>query len=673
MAISSPGIGSNIDVSGIVSKLVALERQPITQLDLREASYQAKLSAIGTLKGALSSLQGAAAALNSSARFRGFTATVSNSELFSASAATGATSGSYDVEVQTLATSNRLASTAFASADTVVGNGTLTLQFGTATPASVGPPATPASFAPNADRGIATITIDASNNTLAGIRKAINDANVGVTASIVNDGTGYRLTLSSTSTGAANSIKLTVEEGGLPADNTDTTGLSQLAYDPVAAAGSGKNMSETVAAQNATAILNGLTVTSATNTISSAIENVTLTLKKAAPGTTASLTVARDSASVRGAVDSFVKAYNDAAKTLKDLTAYNAATKTSGLLQGDTSVLALQGQLRTVLNSALPTTNGYRSLSEVGISFQRDGSLAVNSTKLQAAIDNPDKDLAALFATAGSVSDSTIEYTASTSSTRAGRYEVVVTQAATQGKATGDAAVGSLTIDASNDALSISVDGTAVSISLTRKTYASLAELVTELQQRVNGASSLSNAGIGVSVSESGGILTVTSSAYGADSKVSVSGGNGAANLFGTTTSTDGVDVEGTIDGKAATGAGQQLTAQSGDATGLIITTTGSGTGSLGWVEFSEGFGALLNRSLTDMLGSSGNLASRIDGINATIKEIGTRRVAIDKRASAAEKRYLAQYNALDALMSSMLSTSQFLQQQLSALSFNQK
>lgn len=659
--ISSPGVGSNLDVSGIVSKLVSLERQPIQQLDLREAGYQAKISAIGSVKGALSSLQSAAALLGTASRFQGHTASFSDSETMSVSASSTASIGAYDIEVKQLAQAQKLASGTFTSVDTVVGTGTLTFRYGTTVDS-------PASFTANADKPIETVTIDTSNNTLAGLRTAINDANIGVTASIINDGSGYRLVLGSKDTGVANSLSISVEEGGLPAENTDTTGLSQLANDPLLAVGSGKNMTQTVAAQDAQLLINGLTVNSAKNTITTAIEGVTLNLLKAKDGTTSKLTVARDVGSVRSAIDGFIKAYNDAAKTLKDMTAYNATTKQAGPLLGDSAVMSLQSAVRGVLNGSLSTTNGYQSLSEVGISFQRDGTLTVDSTKLQAAIDDPDKDLSALFATAGAASDTTFSYALSTTSTLAGRYEVVITQPATQGVAVGGSAVASLDVTSSNDSLTLLVDGNAATISLTRKTYASFSELAAEVQARINGASPLTKAGASVTVSESGGVLTVTSSTFGASSKVSLTDGNALANLFGTPASTDGLDVAGTIGGQSATGAGQTLTSDSGSSIGLAINTKDASTGSLGWLEFTVGFGSQLNSALTGLIGSSGPLSSRLDGINANIKEIGKRRALINQRAIEAEKRFFKQYNALDSLLSQMQSTSQFLTQQLAVL-----
>lgn len=663
MAIASPGIGSNIDVNGIVAKLVELERQPIQQLNLREASFQAKISALGSLKGTLSSLQNAAFSLSTVSRFRGMTATVANKELLTASATSEASTGSYDIEVKALAQAQRLASGTFASTDAVVGTGTLTFRFGTTTAGN------PGSFAVNTDTPIQTVTIDGSNNTLAGVRDAINQANIGATASIINDGTGYRLVISAKESGAAHSLQIQVDEGtAIPADNTDTTGLSQLAHDPTAAIGSGQNLSEKVTAQDALVAINGLDVSSSKNTISTAIDGVTLSLVKASVGTTTTLTIGKDSAGIRSAIDGFVKAYNDATRTLRDLTAFNADTKTGGALLGDTSVLTLQRQLRSALNSALPSLNGFQTLSEVGIAVQRDGTLTVDGTKLQAAIDNPDKDIAQLFAAAGTPSDSTFSYVSSTAGSKAGRYEVVVTQAAAQGFAVGTSAAASLTIDSSNDQLTLAINGSAATIQLTHKSYASLADLITEIQQRINGATAFTNAGVSATVTETAGIISITSSTYGDDSKLEVTGGDALANLFGTVTSTAGLDVQGSIGGRAATGVGQLLTADFGDAQGLTIETTDSTLGSLGFLEFTLGFGSQFSSTLTSLLGTGGPLNARIDGINASIKQLSDRRDQYEKRALESQQRFLAQYNALDATISAMLSTSQFLQQQLAAL-----
>ena len=238
-----------------------------------------------------------------------------------------------------------------------------------------------------------TITIDSSNNTLAGIRDAINAADAGVSATLVNDGGGTRLTLLSKDTGAANAFRITTTDDA-DADTTanapaggDTPGLWQLAYDPGATGGPVTNLTQTRAAQDAAVVVNGRAITSTSNQITGAIDGVTLNLQKEAPGVTNTLTLARNTASVRAAVDAFVKAYNDFNSTVRRLAGFDPNTRTAGPLNGDSTVRGVQSLLRNALGTVLaPTTaGGLQRLGDLGISVQKDGSLQVDDAKFQAA------------------------------------------------------------------------------------------------------------------------------------------------------------------------------------------------------------------------------------------------------------------------------------------------
>jgi hypothetical protein len=283
-ALSSPGIGSGLDVNAIVDKLMAVERQPLDQLNTKETTVQSQISAYGTLKSALAALQGAVHTLASPTPFRSMTATFADQDVASASVSDGAVAGSYSVEVAQLAQAHKLASNGFASLASSVGSGALTFTFGTYSGGV---------FTPNAQNGVKTVTITPAQSSLAGIRDAVNAANIGVTASIVNDGSanGQRLVFTSSTTGAANSLKITATDDD--GNNTDAAGLSQLAYDPSAAVGTGKNLTEKVAAQDALLTVDGIDIQSSTNTVKDAIAGVTLTLAKANPGNPTTLSVAQ--------------------------------------------------------------------------------------------------------------------------------------------------------------------------------------------------------------------------------------------------------------------------------------------------------------------------------------------------------------------------------------------
>jgi flagellar hook-associated protein 2 len=394
--ISSTGIGSNLDVKTIVSQLMATEQGPTNALNKKEADYNAKLSAIGSLKSTLSNLQEAAQTLNLSSTFSTVTASVADSSALNASVSGAATAGSYNIEVQNLAQTQKLISGGYAGTDTVVGSGTLTIDMGTYSDAG-SPPVT---FTANPDVAQKTITIDSSNNTLQGIRDAINNANIGVSATIINDGSNYRLSLSSKDSGTANAIRIGVTESG-------GAGLAQLAYD--GSTGGVSNLTQNVAPEDAVIKVDGITITKSSNTITDAIQGVTLNLtKEMASGTTTKLTLTHDTTAATKAVNSFVDAYNAVNKLIADSTAYNASTHTASVLTGDATLRTIQSQLRSTLSGAiLGAPSGLAVLSDAGVSFQTDGTLKVNSDKLATALADPQKDLSRLFVTS---SDGTVGF-----------------------------------------------------------------------------------------------------------------------------------------------------------------------------------------------------------------------------------------------------------------------
>ncbi|MFA6314633.1 MAG: flagellar filament capping protein FliD [Sterolibacterium sp.] len=540
MGITASGLGSSLDVNGIVSQLMAIEQQPLKKLDTQEVDYQAKLSAYGTLKSGLSSLQDATTSLTNTASFQTYKASPSDSSVLTTSANSTAVAGKYSVDITQLAKEQNLAGVGQLTTTDAIGSGTLSFDFGTiaggALDATTGK-YTGASFTSNG-AGVRTVTIDGTSNSLGDIRDAINAANIGVTATIVNDGsaTPYRMVLTSTS-GAANSMKISVtgdqaladlmtqdpasaqqqitaigqaDTTSLIGDGVTTTTLSLdfgtisggtlsggvytgatfttngsatqtvtiagadtslagirdainntagigvtasiaddgvgagatryrlvltsndsgaanslkiavsgdpalstlLAYDPandtgqqlsetITASGAGQKLAETITAQDAVIKVNGITATKSSNVITDVIHGVTLNLLKETTST-ASVTVARDTSNIKTALDAFVKAYNDIAKPLKDLSTYNVTTKQAPVLNGDSAVLAILGQMRSVIG-ALPAgiTGSFKALSQIGVAFQKDGSLAVDATKLQSAIDSNVADVSTIVATTG--------------------------------------------------------------------------------------------------------------------------------------------------------------------------------------------------------------------------------------------------------------------------------
>jgi len=645
--IQSTGVGSGLDVGALLDQLMKVERAPLDLLDKKEASFKSQLSAYGTMKSTLSTLQSAAGSVASLSRLRAVRASVADTTLASASALPGAAAGSYSLEVQSLAQAHKLKSVNFAGTSSVVGVGTLTIEFGTYAAGA---------FTSNPEKAARTVTIGAGADSLSAVRDAINAADAGVSAGIVNDGAGERLVISSKDSGTANTLRITVDDDD--GNDTDAAGLSRLAYD--AATGGTMNLAQTAAAQDAQFVIDGIGVTRSSNTVTGAIEGVTLSLTKAAPGTTTTLSVARDIDAATATVNGFVKAYNDAAKALRDLSAYNADTKVGAVLQGDSTLIGVQSRMRSVLAAAVEHSGGYASLSEVGVSFQRDGTLITDPVKLRAALENTAKDAASAFGAVGAPSDSLVKYGSATKDALPGSYAIDITQIATRGAAVGSGAA-ALTITAGvNDSLQLTVNGTAATVALAAGTYTA-SSLTAMLQSRINGASALAAAGAQVEATESGGVLSLTSKQWGSGSSVAITGGTAMADLFGTPSTGTGVDAAGSIGGVAATASGRTLSAQ-----GLSISVEGGVTGARGTLKFSRGAADKLSTLIGDLL--DGSIAARTEGINASVKSIGLRREVLEARMVTIERRMRAQFIALDSMMSSMNSTSSFLSQQLANL-----
>lgn len=659
-AIVSPGIGSGLDVNGIVSQLTAIEREPIKGLNRKEAGYQAQLSALGTLKGILVGFQTTARSLSSLSSFQSVQAVPADASIFTATAFANAAPASYAVEVKQLAQNHKLASKSFQNVTEMIGTGTLRVEFGTFE----------TGFTPNADKPAKLIAIDSASSSLSGIRDAINAAKAGVTASIINNGNGFVLALTSNDTGKAHGLRVTVS-GDSAGNNLDGIGLSQLAYDPALSAGNGKNLTQTVAAQDAVLKVDGIdNINKASNTVSDVIQGVTLTLlKKSADGVSTNLAVSRDTANVKSSVEKMVTAYNDLNSTIKDLTAYDPATRRRGLLQGDSVAQSILSQVRRTMSSAINGLGGgISALNQIGVSFQKDGSLRLDSSKLQSAISA--SDVAGLFATQGVVTDSLIDYLDSSAKTRPGTYPVTITRLATRGASIGETVAGLSIVAGSNDTLQFSVNGVSVSVVLGAGNYASADALALEVQARINSHASLVDAGHSVAVTSSGGILRIVSNRYGSASSVSVTGGNAKTGLIGSApVETAGVDVAGTINGKPGTGSGQRLTAAAGDGSeGLQLDILGGVTGPRGSVNFSQGYAQQLDKLMDQLLGTSGPVAGRSQGISNRIAGIADLRADVNRRADAAEQRFRAQYAALDVLLGRLRSQSNALTGQLASL-----
>ena len=364
--------GSVIDVNSLVSQLVSASRAPkdaIISAQTQKATT--RISAVGTLKGALSAFQTALAGIDTPEAFNAVAATSSDSTVFTASAETGAVAGIYSLSVTKLAQAQQLVSKPIpGDGSAVVGTGTLKVSLGAA------------SF---------NVTLNSTNDTVAGLATAINSAagNPGVTATVITGTDGAHLVLSSTVTGAANTIQVAETDTG--------NALSALTYSTGSA-----NYTENTAAQDAQFSISGIAHTSASNSVTDALSGVTLNLLKTTPGTGAgssvNLTVASDTGSITTNVGALVTAYNALVGSIGSLGSYDSTTGTAGPMLGDPLLTGIQNEVRSTLYSIVNNgSSTFNSLASVGITTKSDGTLSLNPSKLQTALTSAPAAVSALF------------------------------------------------------------------------------------------------------------------------------------------------------------------------------------------------------------------------------------------------------------------------------------
>ncbi len=363
MSVASfSGLASGIDSASLISGLVSIARQPITRLQREQSTLNQQAARVDDLRSKLSSFRRAAQALDSSQEVLAARATSADATIIKATAGSGASAGSYDITVNSLARSTRAYASPVAAKDQtgLFGTGTLSLTIGGTT---------------------TDIAIDGTD-TLESVSGKINDADIDAVAGLFFDGTSWRLSVNGVQTGAANAVTF-AESGGLSLGLSNPANLVQSAADAVFR-------------------IDGFPVTSTTNTISTAISGVTLELVKESPaGTTTAVKIERDPTALETKVNEFVRTYNDVMAAIDAEVPKNGTART-GSLAGDATLRGIQQRLRSLAGQQVTGLTGdYTTLASVGISLSRTGTLSLNATKLAAASTADPAGVAALFASEG--------------------------------------------------------------------------------------------------------------------------------------------------------------------------------------------------------------------------------------------------------------------------------
>lgn len=387
--------GSGLDIDSIVTKMVAAEKAPkLDQLNATQTKATAQLTAIGSLKSAISEFQTALTTLNSPTSFQARAVTLSKSDYLTATASTSASVGSYQVAVTQLAGSSKVALASVPATSTTTGSDGKT---STTSPTTFGQGTLSIKVG---NTSLADIKVDATNNTLSGIRDAINKAgqSQGISASVVNDDSGSRLVLSSTKTGDGNDISVAVSGD----DGSGKQSLTKLAYTP-----SDKDSTDPAAAHSLTKAksaqmtIDGLKVTSASNTVSNAVDGLSFTLKATTPADSPmTVGVSQDESGVKGNIQKFVDSYNKLMGVIKTQTSVTKVGDNSSpiaaALVGDATARGLTTTIRSEL-STMQGTGAVKALADLGITTQKDGTLAIDDTKLSKMVSSNFSDLPGFF------------------------------------------------------------------------------------------------------------------------------------------------------------------------------------------------------------------------------------------------------------------------------------
>ena len=520
--ITSTGLGSGLEINTIVESLVAAEKDPVMgKLESDAAQATAQISALGQVNSLLSTLKSSYSSLNKNSTFNSTSTTTSDSSIVEATTGFGAKTGVYEIEVQTLAQQHTLitdSDNAYTSVDDVMGGGSIQIRFGSYDGAN---------FTPGTNSTNQTIAID-SNASISDIRDTINEGGYGITASILYDGSGYRLTLQNDKSGANEAMEITTTDDD--GNHTDGTGLSALAYD-----GTNNNLEQTLAAQDSLIDFNGISITRDSNTVTQLIDGVTFELNSAEIGKKVKITVNTDTSKVESEIRAFVENYNSVMSQISEFTAFNSPTD-KGVLIGDTSVRSIESFMRGILNTRLEDIDGsVKSMADLGILTTRDGTLEINEDASNGVavfsdvLANNIADVAKFFAKSGDTSDSNIDYISSSSFTKEGTYNVVVSQVATQGELKGSAtlpadfAATPFVINESNNSFVMRIDGIKSNpITLTSGSYTTEASLIAEIQSQINSDATLKDKGVSVNVAIENQELVIKSNNYGTTSTVAM-------------------------------------------------------------------------------------------------------------------------------------------------------
>ncbi|MDG1808143.1 MAG: flagellar filament capping protein FliD [Pirellulaceae bacterium] len=651
---SIDGLVSGLDTSAIIDGLLSIQQTQLDRIGAQKQQVLIRQTAFEGIEANVVALQAAADQLNSVANdvFSVFEATSSDETVLKVAADGNAAAGNYQVSVMQLAAAEQRASQTLGSAETLLTEGTIEFKVG--------------------DREALVISINSDNNTLQGVSESINAANGDLSATIINDGSGARLLLTSSETGAENAVTITNNTAASSGSQTqlDLSGPAvQEASDAVINLGSG---------------VGAISISRGTNIFDDVIEGVTLDLQKAEPTDSITVSVSRDTKPAKEAIEGFVSSFNTVMDYIDEQTAYNGETEEAGLLLGDSATNSIRDQLRNTLSRTLANldTDANR-LSSVGITFDEKSRLTIDSGKLDKALSgNLEgvnlKDVRRIFSLDGQSSSPYVSFIYGTKDTATSTdpWEVNITQAAEKASIVADSTIGSSTvIDSKSQRFTIEVDGVeSEPLYLTQGTYTQ-EELAKHMQSVINRSTDLAARDVSVTVQNNA--LRIESSVYGARSEVGSVSGEAAAMLgFSGTEFERGKDVAGyfLVDGEteSATGKGQTLSGKADNTStaGLQLNISLSSSQITGTYQsdltVSRGFAAELSGFISELLDEeNGRFANSIQSYEDQLEGIEASEERLNSVFESKQQQLISQFVGIESSISNLQNTSAFLTSQL--------
>lgn len=679
--IQSLGAGSGIDTGNLVKQLTEIERSaPQKRIDTRREVSETQISDFGLLSSALAALKDAATKLTDPEGMFSKTASFTESTaLVPTNLTTDVQPGTYTFTVEAIAQSQSLSSGLFSSPDDAVGEGVLTFAFGNVT-ASGG---AMTAFDQDVEVETVDITIDSSNNSLKGLRDAINKADMGVQASIVFNGTNYILQINSAS-GANNELEISVSDDD--GNNTDTSGLSRFAFNTGAS-----NLTHQQDGADAELTINGLSVFRESNTIDDIVEGLNLDVRQADPGTPVTITVTDDKAFAEQSVRDFVDAYNAFLEAVKPAVGIyekededGEKQKVVGSLANDSLARSILSQIKSVISNAIPglDDSSFKTLGAIGIRTQLDGTMSINEKTFTEAFKNNFEDIQKLFAPHLSTSDPSIFVNSYNNNTKAGEYEIVIDTQPSKGYYNGSALgldVGAIFPDydssSSDYTFKIQVDGkVSNTITIPAASYSSIDDFVTAMQTAINADTSLkaANAEVTVEYDSVNNRFDITSNKFGTNSGVNITeASDDTIDNLGlmVANGTNGTTVTGTVNGVAGFGSGNVLLpALSEPGSGLAMLIGGSATSAT--VNFSRGFAGEMEALLNQFLARNGLIDLREGNLERSLEKVEDDEDVLDRKMTAYQERLIQQFINMERIIASLNSSGSFIENLIDTLPF---